>query len=169
MTPPRLESTESPVNRRILIIGCFETEALPQAPWWIGRGRNMGSRGRRAGVCGYLRGRRLRQANPDIHVEVLLRAAGAKRFTGILVAQAGQFIAAVDAVAISRRRGRFNRHQSHCLCPLLQDTTSAVRFAQYPAAKFRRVAMRLKRLLVGKGDRACRYFPAIRSKVWSAS
>jgi hypothetical protein len=52
----------------------------------------------------------------------------------------------VDAVAISRRRSRFNRHQSHWVCPFLQDTTSATSFAQDPEAEFHEGEKFLKRL-----------------------
>lgn len=105
---------------------------LSQTARGIGRGRNMGSCGRRARICGDLVGRRLRQAYPDVHLKMLFGAARAKPLAGVFVAQAGKFIAAVDAVAISRRRSRLDRHQSHCVCPFQQDTTSATKFAQVP-------------------------------------
>src|SRR5579871_1701196 len=79
----------------------------------IGRPRNRRCCGRRARVRRDLGRRRLRQADSRIHFEVLLGAAWAIRFARILIAQAGQFVAAMNAVAISRRGSRFNRHQSH--------------------------------------------------------
>jgi hypothetical protein len=107
-------------------------DVLPQPARRIGRGRNLRRRRERTRVCGDLGWRRLRQANSDVHFEVLLGAARTKGFSCIFVAQAGQFVAAVDAVAISRRRSRLDRHQSHCVYPFLQDTTSARQFAQEP-------------------------------------
>jgi hypothetical protein len=75
----------------------------------------------------------------------------------------------VNAVAISRRRSRLDRHQSHCVCPFLLDTTSAGQFAQDPGPeKFPAGAMPLKLLLIGKDGKACQCFPAIPSKAWNA-
>jgi len=137
---------------------------LAQAARRIGRGRNVGRRGRRARVCGDLGRCRLRQADPDVHLKMFFGAAGAKPLTRVFIAQAGKFIAAMDAIAISRRRSRLNRHQSHLVCPFLQDTTSGTPFAQVPEAKYQAGGMLFKRLSIATAGRVCRCFPATPSK-----
>jgi len=142
---------------------------LAQAARRIGRRRNVGCCGRRACVCGYFGRRRLRQADPGVHLEMLLGAARAKPLTRVFIAQAGKFIAAMDAIAVSRRRSRLDRHQSHCVCPFLQDTTSGAPFAQVPEAKFQAGGMFFKQLSIAIAGKACRCSPATPSKAWIPS
>jgi hypothetical protein len=75
--------------------------SLPEPAWRIGWGRDVRSRWRRARICGNLGRRRLRQSYTRVHFQVFLRAVRAKSFAGVFVAEAGQFVAAVDTVAIS--------------------------------------------------------------------
>jgi hypothetical protein len=108
--PPRFSAMHA--------VGGVKTERLTEAARRISRRRNVRSRRRRSGICGNLGWRRLWQANPHIHFQVLFGAARTKGFACVFIAQAGQFVAAVDAVAISGRRGRLDRYQSHGICPL---------------------------------------------------
>jgi hypothetical protein len=169
MTPAHPEGTHSaailPVFARTDSFG----GNLSQTARRISRGRNLGGRGWRACIRRNFGRGRLRQSDPDIHFEMILCAARAKPLARVFIAQAGKFIAAVDAIAVSRRRSRLDRHQSHCVCPFLQDTTSGALFAQAFETKFQAGGMILKPLLIAIAGRACRYFPATPSKAWIPS
>jgi hypothetical protein len=58
-------------------------------------------------------GRGLRNADAFIEIQVFLGAARTIALTGILIAQAGQFVTAVDTVAVASRRCRFDGYQCH--------------------------------------------------------
>ena len=95
---------------------------LPQPPGRIGGGGHRGSAGAVRGVCRELNRRRIRQANAGVPVDVFFAASGAVAFAGILIAQAGQLIAAADAVAIPGFRSGLDGNKSH-----------SVRRPQFPA------------------------------------
>jgi hypothetical protein len=103
---------------------------LPKPPRGIGRRWNMRCRGGSSRVRGNPVRRWLRQPDADIHFQMFLRALWAEGFAGVFVTQAGQFIAAVDAVAISRCRSRLDRYERHWFCPFPQDSTSTTPFSQ---------------------------------------
>ena len=58
-------------------------------------------------------GRGLRNADAFIEIQVFLGAARTIALTAILIAQAGQFVTAVDTVAVASRRCRFDGYQCH--------------------------------------------------------
>ena len=147
----------------------FRGADLAQTARRVGRAGDGRSRRRRSRVCGDLGGRWLRPANPCIHFEMLLGAARAIRFSGIFVAQAGEFVAAVDAVAISGRGSRLNRHKGHIGFVLFGRILQAPRHLRKASGEIPIGQGALKRHSIGKGDRACRCFPAIPSKAWIAS
>lgn len=119
-----MRRVSSSVNR-------FPVLGLPWPAWRIGWGRNLRRRWRRARICGNFGGRRLRQSYTHIHFQMVLRTVRTKGLAGVFVAEAGQFVAAVDTVAISCDGGGLNGHQSHCVCPLRQDSTWASRFGYW--------------------------------------
>src|SRR5713101_4491810 len=88
-------------------------EKLPQPARWVGGGRNVRSRRRCARVGRDFGRGRVRQPNSCIHLQVFLRAARTIGLASIFVAQAGELVATVDAVTVTRCRGSFDRHQSH--------------------------------------------------------
>lgn len=144
---------------------------LPEAAGRIGGRRNVRSRWGRSGICGNFGWRRLGQTDPCVHLQVLFSAARAKGFARIFIAQAGQLIAAVDAVAISRRRCGFDRYQCHGNCPLF------CRIVQVPRdfrkaltgngrgmdAEFQQQVTTPTKFSTATGGTAFRYFLAIRS------
>jgi hypothetical protein len=62
-------------------------------------------------------GRGLRNADTFIEIQVFLGAARTIALTGILIAQAGQFVTAVDTVAVASRRCCFDGYQCHVGLP----------------------------------------------------
>ena len=130
----------------------------------IGGGRDSRRRWRRAWICGNFGRRRLRQSYAHIHLQMFLRTARAKALASVFVAEAGQFVAAVDTVAISCDGGSFNGHQSHCVCPFWQDSTSASRFSQELAAEFHGRGVSLDGFQLGQAVRPADVFPQFLSE-----
>src|ERR1700730_9173190 len=100
---------------------------------------------------------------------MLLGTAGTKSFSSVLVAKAGQFVAAVNAVAISGDGCSLNWYQSHSIYPFRQDSTGAWRFSQGPDTVCHCGRTPPKRFSAERADRACQYFPAVRSRACPAS
>ena len=90
---------------------------LPQASRRIGRRWNLRRGCRRTRIRGDLGWRGLGQTNARIHFQVFFGAAWTKSFARIIVAQACQFITAMNAVAISSNGGSLDCYKSHGVCP----------------------------------------------------
>jgi hypothetical protein len=78
----------------------------------ISRLRHVKMRRRSSGV-GKLRRRQLRYADSAIHLQMFFGAVRTIALAGFLIALAGEFVAAMNAIAISRRGSSLDRHQSH--------------------------------------------------------
>jgi hypothetical protein len=76
----------------------------------------------------------------------------------------------VNAVAVTRRRSRFDRYQSHGVFPFVfvQDTTRPAGFSQDPEERIRAAGMFFNPPSIGRAGTACQCFPAIPSKAWTA-
>src|SRR5215469_3763235 len=86
---------------------------LPQAARGIGGGRH-GSASATSGRIGRdLYRRRIWQANARVELKMILPARGTIALAGIFVAQAGQFVAAADAIAVAGFRSCFDGNESH--------------------------------------------------------
>jgi hypothetical protein len=79
----------------------------------IGRLGNQRVRRRGSIACCDFRGRRLRNSNAFIEIQVFFGAARTIPLAGILIAKAGQFVTAVDTVAVTSRRCCFDGNQCH--------------------------------------------------------
>jgi len=86
---------------------------LAQAAGGIRRGGHGGRLTATWGICGdFCRGG-LGNADAGVQVDVIFAASGAVALAGIFIAQAGQFIAAANAIAVARFRSRLNRNERH--------------------------------------------------------
>src|SRR5882762_2652960 len=100
---------------------------------------------------------------------MLFSATRTKGLAGVLVAQTGQFVAAVNAFAITCDRRGLNRYQGHSVCPFRRDSTGAARFSQGLGAEFHCVGALPKPFSVETSGTACQCFRAIRSRARPAS
>ena len=146
---------------------CREIPGLSKPAWRIGWRRNMGRRRQSARVCRDFVGRWLRQSDAHVHFEVFLRTARAVAFARILIAQTREFVAAVDAVAISRNGRSLDGYKSHLIFPFPQDSTGTAEFSQgrWNFQTFPRSTQSS----AGTAGRAFPCFPAIRSRACPAS
>jgi len=88
-------------------------ERLAQAAGGIGRGGHGGGFAAAGGVGGEVDGRRLGNACADVQVHVIFGASRAVAFAGVFIAEAGQFVAAADAIAVACFGSGLDRDKRH--------------------------------------------------------
>jgi len=98
--------------------GCEQIQELAsivsaQAAGRVGGGGHGGGPTVSRRVCRDFGGSWIRQADARVEPKVILSARGAVAFARVFIAQAGQFVAAADAVAIAGFRGGFDGNESH--------------------------------------------------------
>src|SRR5438874_9819671 len=64
-------------------------------------------------ICRDFGGSGIRQANARVEPKMILPARGAIALARVFIAQAGQFVAAADAIAIAGFRSSFDGNESH--------------------------------------------------------
>jgi hypothetical protein len=88
-------------------------ERLAEAAGRICGGGHGGGFAAAGGVGGEVDGRRLGNASADVQVHVIFGASRAVAFAGVFVAEAGELIAAADAIAIAGFRSGLDGDQRH--------------------------------------------------------
>src|SRR2546429_8265599 len=84
-----------------------------QAAGGIGGGRHAGGPTVSRRICRDFGGSGIRQANARVEPKMILPARGAIALARVFIAQAGQFVAAADAIAIAGFRSSFDGNESH--------------------------------------------------------
>jgi hypothetical protein len=88
-------------------------ERLAQAAGGIGGGGHGGGFAAAGGVGGEVDGRGLGNACADVQVHMIFGASGAVAFAGVFIAEAGQFVAAADAIAVAGFGSGLDRDKRH--------------------------------------------------------
>jgi len=118
MGSPRFFATDAfPVVSRVCVRPRKDLTGSPKAAGGIGGG---GHGGGAAKAVGAVRGvgrelcrRGIGQADAGVHLQVVLAARGAVAFARVFIAQAGQFVAPANAIAVAGFRSGLNRHKGH--------------------------------------------------------
>jgi hypothetical protein len=88
-------------------------ELLAQAAGRIGGEGHSGGFAAARGVRGEVHRRRLGDARASVQIDVILRTSWAETFAGVLITQAGEFVAAADAITITCFGSRLNGDKRH--------------------------------------------------------
>ena len=88
-------------------------ERLAQAAGGIGGGGHGGRFAAAGGVGAEVDGRGLGNACADVQIHVIFGASRAVAFAGVFIAEAGQFVAAADAIAVAGFGSGFDGDECH--------------------------------------------------------
>jgi hypothetical protein len=88
-------------------------ERLAEAAGGIGGGGHGGRFAAAGGVGGEVDGRGLGNACADVQIHVIFGASRAVAFAGVFIAEAGQFVAATDAIAVAGFGSSLDRDERH--------------------------------------------------------
>ena len=151
-----------------------------QAAGRVGGRGHCGAGPDRCGVCGEFCGRWERNADAGVQIDVLFAAGGAIAFAGTFIPQAGEFVAAADAVAVAGFGCRLDGDECHCKEILLsraiprkqRDPRNQISFQLLQGTKIRRTGDKPASTGSsdgpgGMGSRGVRADPASAAPEWS--